>query len=346
MSFLKILLWPFALLYDLVTRSRNYLFDIGYKKSIRFTVPTIVVGNLSVGGTGKTPMVEYMIKLLRQTERLAVLSRGYGRKTRGFIAADASASAVAIGDEPFQIYQKFEGEIPVFVGEDRVLAVPNILVAAPETSLLLLDDAFQHRYVDAHLNILLSDYQQPFYEDYLLPLGRLREARKGAQRANAIVITKCPQNLTSSEKVHITQKVAQYTSANVPVFFAYIAYDEPVFKSGAKIATSDYYLFAGIAKSKIFDDYSRKEFNVLGSKYFADHHRYMEAEVEALVEAAKTSGAKALLTTEKDAVKFEALTLKQALSDFPLYYLPIKTAFFESDFDQWIKDKTAALRDQ
>lgn len=189
--FLKIILAPFTLLYQSITSIRNKLYDSGKWHSATFNLPVINVGNLNVGGSGKTPHIEYIIALLRSQYKIATLSRGYGRKTKGFLIASESSSVTEIGDEPAQIKDKFP-DIIVSVGEDRLLAIPQLLRKYPDTDVILLDDAFQHRSVRPGLNILLTTFDKPFYEDHVLPLGRLRESPQGYKRADIIIVTKCP----------------------------------------------------------------------------------------------------------------------------------------------------------
>ena len=192
MILLRILLFPFSWLYYLITQIRNRLYDRGLKPSVKFELPVICVGNLTVGGTGKTPMIEHLIRLLQNRFKVATLSRGYGRATKGIRIAGPSENASTIGDEPFQFYTKFGKRITVAVGEERALAIPTILQECSDTQIILLDDGFQHRKVSPGFSILLTDYHRPFYNDFLLPSGRLRESRWGAERADVIVVTKCP----------------------------------------------------------------------------------------------------------------------------------------------------------
>lgn len=192
---IKILLAPFALLYGLTVLVRNGLYQIGFFKSIRFSFPVISIGNLSVGGTGKTPHIEYFIQHLQEYVRIGVLSRGYGRNTRGYRLVQTNDHAELSGDEPVQIKRKFP-DTAVAVSENRALGIPQLLKTNPEVQLILLDDAYQHRAIRPALSILLTDYNRPYYQDFLLPVGRLREWRGGARRADAIVVTKCPLTLT------------------------------------------------------------------------------------------------------------------------------------------------------
>src|SRR5690606_8845834 len=226
MSFLlRMLLFPFAVIYDIITRVRNRMYDRGLKPTTSFDIPIISVGNLAVGGTGKTPMIEYLIRLIKPHHPLATLSRGYGRRTTGLRIAGQTENADLIGDEPYQIHRKFP-DITVAVGEDRVYAVPVLLDQSPETRVILLDDAFQHRRIKPAFQILLTEYAKPFYRDYPLPSCRLRESREGASSADGVVMTKCPPSLTANEEATARASVGRYTES--PVFFSAIRYGQPV----------------------------------------------------------------------------------------------------------------------
>src|SRR5687768_4340702 len=262
MILLRILLFPFALAYDLVTSLRNYLYDRGIKPSARFEVPVICIGNLSVGGTGKTPMVEHLIRLLYQQHRVATLSRGYGRKTKGFRLAADGDSPSTLGDEPFQFYSKFKDHITVAVGEERALAIPTILQTDSDVEVVLLDDAFQHRKVTPSLSILLSDYNRPFYDDYILPAGRLRESKQNAARADVIVVTKCPPQLSDDAMIEIEHAIRRH--AEKPVFFASIRYGGPIpFSHSASAQIKNVILISGIANAKPLEDYVKQNFTML-----------------------------------------------------------------------------------
>ncbi|MTI22802.1 tetraacyldisaccharide 4'-kinase, partial [Fulvivirga sp. RKSG066] len=313
MKFLGIVLYPFTLIYDLVTRFRNYLYDIDYKKQFEFDTCVIAVGNLSVGGTGKTPMIEYIIRLLKDKYTITTLSRGYGRKTKGFKMAKVSDSHLTIGDEPKQFYEKF-GEISVAVGEERAVAIPFILAENPETNLILLDDAYQHRSVKPQLNILLTDFNRPFFNDYVLPSGRLREARKGANRADIIVVTKCDESLTDDKKNEYRTAISKYSEA--PVFFTTVKYLDPLPVNESTSLSNNVFLFTGIARHESVSSRIGKAYNLVGEMRFPDHHNYTEADIDKLVnEFDKVSlSDKCLLTTEKDMVKFLSSPLKEKIS--------------------------------
>jgi len=206
MNLIRYFIFPVAPIYHFVTWVRNKLYDLGLKKSTSYNFPVICVGNLSVGGTGKSPMIEYLIHLLKDEYKIATLSRGYKRKTTGFLIADQYADADTVGDEPFQFYSKFKNKITVAVDEDRNHGIQELRSSDDSPEVILLDDAFQHRKVKAGLNILLTTYKQPYFKDFALPTGNLREPRTGAHRADIIVITKCPNILTKDEKNHFLIK--------------------------------------------------------------------------------------------------------------------------------------------
>ena len=325
----RVILWPFSALYNLIMSFRNYLYDIGYKKSFRFQTTVISVGNLSMGGNGKTPMVEYLIRLLKPKYQIAVLSRGYGRSSSGFKLAQSTDSAVDIGDEPLQMYRKFSPEIEVAVGESRALAIPKILLEKPQVEVIILDDAFQHREVDPQFSILVTDYHSPFFEDYVVPSGMLRESRKGVSRANAVVVTKCPQDITFDQRKHYQSQIEAYHK--LPVFFTAIKYQQPVsLATGATLTECpSVFLVTGIAKPEPMVDFVSKQFTLVEHLRFKDHHHFHRKQVlEIRQQFERFSGNPAiLLTTEKDMVRLAPH--KAELKDLPVYYLPIECVFVE-----------------
>ena len=326
----RLLLRPFSALYSRITSFRNHLYNIQSKKTIDFTPFIISVGNLSVGGTGKTPMVAYLTEWLHQDYPLAILSRGYGRQTRGVRIAREEDTARTLGDEPYLFYQKFKPtkSVTVAVGEERVAAVPEILFQAPDTPLILLDDAYQHRAIGRDFNILLTSYQRPFYEDYVLPAGRLRESRRGARRADAVIVTKCPDGLSEAEMNRVTGKVLGHASPDAPVYFTGIRYGTPQPVGEAQEMTSQVVLFSGLADASLFDAYARKHFAVVEHITFADHHRYNNKDRHQLAAAREQAGPSAsLLTTEKDMVKLA----DPAWQRLPIFYLPIQPYFLRQE---------------
>ena len=333
MTFLKYLLLPFAWLFNLVTRLRNYLYDIGHKKSFQFNSVVISVGNLNVGGSGKTPMVEYLVNLLRPQFKVATLSRGYGRKTKGFRIANPEDSARTIGDEPYQLFRKFGDNIIVAVGEERALAIPTILNEHPEVQVILMDDAFQHRAVVPQFSILLTDYQKPFYKDFLLPFGRLREARIGAARAHTIVVTKCT-DLTESNEERVRTSLKKLVGS-IPVFFSETQYKAPTPIGHTNKITDRVILVSGIAKNEPLENEVSKYFEVPKHFKFPDHHVYTGANIEVIHQTAEAHGIDSILTTEKDMVKLIAKPVFDSIKRKNWFYLPIQAAFIKngSDFD-------------
>lgn len=336
MFVLRFLLFPFAALYDAVTTLRNKLFDMGYKPAVRFAVPVISVGNLAVGGTGKTPMVEYLIRLLQPEYKIATLSRGYGRKTKGFRIAGESDTAATLGDEPFQIFKKFASGINVVVDEDRAYAIPMLLQELDNINTIIMDDAYQHRRVIPGFSILVTEHSNPFFNDYLLPAGRLREAKAGAKRADAIVVTKCPPHLDEEEAMAYEKSIRLHSDK--PVFFSNIRYGEPACfgKLGSKFS-SQIILLTAIANSHILEEYIKKNFVLEKHIAFRDHYAFTEddlREAERLV-AKYPKDEVCILTTEKDKVKLERSELQPYLSRLPIFYLPIETEFVRNgkDFD-------------
>jgi tetraacyldisaccharide 4'-kinase len=349
MFLLRVFLFPLAVMYDLITRLRNRLYDLRLKPSTRFDIPVIGVGNLAVGGSGKTPMIEYLIRLLRPQYRLATLSRGYGRRTTGVRVAGKSDNADTIGDEPYQLHLKFP-EVAVAVGEDRVLAVPALLDESPETAVILLDDAFQHRRIKAGLEILVTEYSRPFYRDYVLPSGRLRESRAGAARAHLVVVTKCPPDLSAAEEAKIRASIARYTGR--PVFFAGIRYGQPLPFGGHAFPLRDKVLLVtGIANPEPLRSHISANFVITRHLAFGDHYRYSVNDMERI--RSLVTEDMSVLTTEKDRVKLEKLVDGSKGSGYrlPLFYLPIEMTFLKNgeDFDAMIIrtiEKEAARNEQ
>ncbi len=300
----------------------------------------ICVGNLAVGGTGKTPMIEYMVSHLADTRRLATISRGYGRRTRGFRLATPTDTAATLGDEPLQLYRKFgradNPPVLVCVGERRAEALQQLRRDQPQIDTVLLDDAFQHRAVQPHLNLLLTDYNRPFYTDHPFPEGRLRESRWGARRADAVIVTKCPDTLSATEQALITGRVCRYTRPDgvVFVFFTGLRYGKPVpFGEQLTDMTTDVVLVSGLANADSLEQYVRQQFRLLRHDRFADHYAYTRADYERL--RANCPPGAALLTTEKDWVKLDALLTEAERATEPLYYLPVAVRFLAGEESFW-----------
>ena len=327
MILLRKILFPLAFLYWLITFIRNWLYDKGIFKSSSFDIPIIAVGNLSVGGTGKTPQIEYLIRLLSDY-KVAVLSRGYKRTTEGFILADENATASSIGDEPFQFYSKFPN-IQVAVDANRKNGIVNLLQLPKKPDVILLDDAFQHRKVKAGFYILLTAYDDLFCDDYILPFGNLREPSSGKKRADMIIVTKCPNDLSELAQ----QKIREKLKVKQQVFFTTIQYDDYVFRNECQLLVSEIQseskvLVAGIAKPKLFFDFLKNEEDE--TLVFPDHHHFSKQDCEQIL--AKANGRK-IITTEKDFVRLNGLLPKEQL-----FYLPIKSTFLNTNIDKTIED--------
>jgi tetraacyldisaccharide 4'-kinase len=338
-------LYPFSLMYDGITRYRNSMFDSGRKKSTNFLIPTVVVGNLNLGGSGKTPMVEFLIDSLQDQYQLATLSRGYGRKTKGFLLAGPNLGPSDLGDEPYQIYSKYGDKVTVSVGEERIIAIPQIIFHRPETELILLDDAFQHRYVKGDFYILLTTFQNPFFKDKVLPLGTLRENAAGAKRADVIIVTKCPFTLSEKEKDDYKTRIKEFTE--VPVLFSGIQYGEPVslFRN-TEISTKKVVLVSGIANDSLFKDAAQKSFEVVETITFADHHRYTLSDIKQILDTVKKHEKAMVLTTEKDAVKLKDGAFHGYLAEIPIFALPIKVGLADQDAQYLIESITNIVKDK
>ncbi|HSI74359.1 MAG TPA: tetraacyldisaccharide 4'-kinase [Lunatimonas sp.] len=334
MHFYDPLLYPFAFLYQAATGFRNKLFDIGTKKSTAFTVPVVVVGNLSMGGTGKTPMVEFLIRTFQKQANLGVISRGYRRKSNGFVLADKSTKVEELGDESFQIYQKYGDRVSVAVGEARALAIPMLLAERPSTDLILLDDAFQHRYVAGDCSILLTTYQKPFFRDRILPLGTLRERASGAQRADVIVVTKRPTGMSELEKDEYRSQIRKYCRKDIPILFSGIKYGAPVpVVPNGKQMKESVVVVTGIASNEAMLGWVNQRYKVLEVLSFPDHHRYSVLDVEKIVAVCRKfdSDQPGIITTEKDAVKLKADFFLPYWSEIPIFALPIAVDLSRED---------------
>ncbi len=327
MIILRYLLFPFAIVYGLITSIRNFLFDNGIFKSYSFDIPIIAVGNLSVGGTGKTPQIEYLIRLLSPTYKIATLSRGYKRKSEGYILADANSDAELLGDEPYQMHLKFPN-INVAVDPNRKNGIEKLLTLKAKPDVILLDDAFQHRKVKAGFYILLTAYDDLFCDDFMLPTGSLRESKNGAKRADVIIVTKCPKEISEAKQNTIRKKI----EAAVSVYFSTIDYDDKVYndsesKNVSDIKKVDKLLLAGIAKPNPFFAYLQGQNDV--QLQYSDHHHYSENDIKNIKEKATN---KLIITTEKDYVRLKHWQLNS------LFYLPIKSSFLSEgdNFDKTI----------
>ena len=349
MNLLRLLLFPVALLYGVLIFFRNLLFDLGILPVKEFETGVIVIGNLSVGGTGKSPMTEYLIRLLKDKFLIATLSRGYRRHTTGFLLADKNSTSHMIGDEPLQFKKKFP-ELIVAVDENRKDGIKKLLSQFPELKIILLDDAFQHRSVKPGLSILLTDYTKMFYDDFLLPVGSLREWPTGKKRADIIIATKCPANLSPVEKRIVQKKVAP--DPHQQVLFSHIQYGTPVpvFTSvlssplsGERGTWGEVVLLTGISNPKPLEDYLKDKAEKIIPMHYPDHHEYTIVEANKVIETFNSiaSPNKIIITTEKDAMRLDKPGLVEILHTLPIYYIPIEVTFDEkekTDFDKLIND--------
>ena len=324
----RYLLFPFAFIYWAIVWLRNFLFDKNILKSSSFNFPIICVGNLAVGGTGKTPMVELLVAMLKNNYNTATLSRGYKRKTKGFAIADENTTAIDIGDEPMQFHQKFPG-VTVAVGEERLVAIPHILHDRPSTQVIILDDAFQHRPVKAGLNILLTDYKNLYTRDLMIPMGDLRDVKSSRRRAEIIIITKCKADLSLEEKNLLTAEINPLP--NQKLFFSELVYAAPYHlfsKQVVNIGTStDILLVCGIANPKPMMEFLASNVRSFDMNRYPDHHIFTIddlKEIKRNFEKMESSN-KLILTTEKDAVRLQKYIAE--LSDYPIYVLPIRHNF-------------------
>ena len=336
----KILLYPLSIAYGLIMRVRNHLYNIGYKKEISFEVMTIGVGNLAMGGSGKTPMTEYLIRLLKDKFKMAVLSRGYGRQSSGIKMVNKEDTVRTIGDEPMQVFRKFGNDVVVAVGENRLLAIPKILEGNPAVNLIVLDDIYQHRKVKPALNLLLTNYSSPFYRDLIFPAGWLREPRQSANRADAIIVSKCPTTMDGFEMETVKASIRKYSQA--PVFFSSLKYDKPVpFGASADISDS-VVLVSAIANNHLFRSHCASVFNIIKHFAFGDHHFFSDQEIHTVAVFAKANGA-SIITTEKDMVKL--IEQKQFIESWPWFFLPISIFFLnnEADLHGMILEKARTL---
>jgi tetraacyldisaccharide 4'-kinase len=327
---------PFSLLYGIILYIRNWLFDKNYLKSATFNFPLICVGNLAVGGTGKTPMVEYLIRLLGDDYKLATLSRGYKRKTRGFGIANENTTALEIGDEPMQFHMKYP-KTTVSVGEERLAAIPQLLQERPATQVIILDDAFQHRTVNAGLNILLTERKNLYSRDLWMPAGDLRDTRKSASRAQIIVVTKCRPELSIQKRELIINELRPNPSQSV--FFTEIVYGQPYHLFSKENYTisplMDLLLVCGIASPKPLKEYLTSMVSTYDMLRYPDHHIFSIDDLEEIKKQFEKlrSSQKIILTTEKDSVRL--MKFENELKSYPIYVLPIEHRFLFNDADRF-----------
>lgn len=334
-SLLGLFLMPLALLYGLITWFRNKLFDWGIFIEKKHIVPLISIGNLSMGGTGKTPFTEHLIRLLQDEYKLATLSRGYGRETKGFVLAGENASARTIGDESMQYHKKFSNAV-VAVSENRNQGVEKLLKKVPDLELILLDDAFQHRFIKAGLNILLTDFYHLYSDDYVFPSGSLREFRSGAVRADIVIVTKTPVVLSPITRRRIARDLK--LKKDQLLLFSKISYDKltPYFEDYKKRLKKQYshiVLFTGIANNYPLQDHLKQFCSELTVLSYSDHHIYNQKDIDKIIKSYNDifTKNKILVTTEKDVMRLRDCKKVFLFAELPFYYVPIRTVFHNRD---------------
>lgn len=342
----RLLLFPFSIIYGFILYLRNKLYDVNILKSKSFETPIITIGNLSTGGTGKSPHIEFLIKNLKDEFKLATLSRGYKRKTKGFVLADANSTAEDIGDEPKQFKNKFEN-IPIAVDANRKNGINQLLNQFPDLDLILLDDAFQHRKVKANISILLTEYSNPFYKDYILPMGHLREARAGYKRADIIIITKCPDVLSPFDLNRIKAEIQ--LQDHQEIYFSYIEYGQLVAVTDGAKQIADYNLsdysitlLSGIANPAALKFYIKRYAKEVNEVQFPDHHFFTDNDLKKIESKFNSfiSKQKIIITTEKDAVRLD----KEKFKHLPIFYIPIEIKFHLEDQKNIVKQISNYVR--
>ena len=345
----KIVAWtlaPLSIMYGVVVVIRNWLFNMGILKECAHNVVTISVGNISCGGTGKTPHVAYLLQLLADKYPTALVSRGYMRQSKGYVCNDGSNSAALLGDEPSMIARKFP-EVTVAVCKNRNEAVSRLLQQEEPPQLVVLDDAYQHRFIKPSINILLTDYRHPYYSDLLLPFGTLREPRAARRRAQVIIVTKCPEKMSALVRRDLLLSLKTYPYQKV--FFSSVQYSDLVaLGTGRTLPAeqlSQVLLLTGIAYPKPIERYLKRYCKVV-SKAFPDHHDFTDrdiAEIRSLYEAQHNDKC-VIVTTEKDAARMGNVS---PFGDLPIYVLPIKVVIQSNDdesFDEYIDKRVQEIR--
>lgn len=340
MKFFRIILFPLSLLYGCIVFLRNKLYDLGIFKSTEFEIPTISVGNLTMGGTGKTPHIEHLVRILKPEFYIATLSRGYGRKTKGYVLSDTQSTAKDIGDEPLQFKKKFSG-LRVAVDGNRVRGIKKLLKEFPSLQTILLDDAFQHRAVKPGLSIVLTDFGKLYMNDHIFPTGSLREFKSGIRRADIIIVTKCPEILLPIERKRLLNEIKPLPHQHV--YFSYIKYGDfiPVTGDAINIFAKEFYfernfsiiLLTGIANTTPLEYYLKdKVKNIIPVKY-QDHHHFTKEDLKNIQKIFNNiaSANKIILTTEKDAMRLKSPEYGEIIKDLPLFYIPIEIDFHNKD---------------
>lgn len=339
---MKVLLYPLSLIYSFILFIRHKLFDFNIIRSKSFDIPVICVGNLSLGGTGKTPHTEYLIRLLSESMKVAVLSRGYGRKTRGFVLAKEGVTHEDIGDEPMQYFTKFPG-VTVAVDEKRADGIKRLLEMDDKPDVILLDDAYQHRYVRPGFNILLTDYHNLYSKDMLVPAGNLRDIKHEARRADIIIVTKCPTVVDPYTKRDIIDSLKPKSSQKV--LFSHINFDDfkPVNDMAHNTDLSEnrsILLFCGIANPYPLEEYVNRKTNSLSVMHFKDHHDFTDKDIDDITNNYEhiIGKKKIVVTTEKDFMRLSNNSYLCKFENVPLFTIPIKVRFHDDNEKVFIKE--------
>ena len=321
MQYLKLLLLPFSILYGIITGLRNFMYSIGILNTFNIPKKSICVGNLEVGGTGKTPHVAYISKFLIQNHSTTILSRGYGRKTKGYVEASIKSTSTEIGDEPKLYKQFFKEKINVVVCEERKTGVQNIQNDHPDNEVIILDDAFQHRAVKAGINILITDYNKPYYKNQMLPFGRLREWKTGRKRADIIIVSKSPKSLDESIKNKVREKL-KFNKEKI--FFSSIEYGEIKSFSDHNFKAKNILLVTGISNPKPLEEHLKKNHRV-ESLTFSDHYNFTQEDIKRIHQKFDTFALdnKAIVTTEKDYMRLGELGEETNIKNYPWFYQSI-----------------------
>lgn len=337
---MRLLLKPISWVYRMITSLRNFLYNNNLLSSRDFDAPVISVGNITVGGTGKTPHTEYIVGFLKEKYSVTILSRGYKRKTKGFVKATMESTVAEIGDEPKQMKQKFNNEVDVCVCESRVEGLEKIIGDEAANKVIVLDDAYQHRQVNPLINILLIDYNRPIYNDSILPYGRLRESAHNSNRANILVVTKCPDDLKPIDRNVFAKNVNKLPFQSI--YFTKFVYNKlkPVFREGMQNVLADgnteVLLITGIANPKtliqhIKENISRK----ITHLQFPDHHNFKKKDIKKITSTFNNiNGRKIIITTEKDSMRIKEIDWNDEIKA-SIYFLPIEVNFVYDDSQEF-----------
>jgi len=341
-AFLRFILFPFSILYGIILLIRNKLFDWEILKSKSFDLPIVSVGNLNVGGIGKTPHIEYLANLLKQNYKIAILSRGYKRKTKGFVLADNESNYNSIGDEPFLYKTKYK-DVYVAVDEKRVRGVNKLKQETEQLDVVLLDDAFQHRWIKPGISILLTDFYQLYSNDYVLPTGNLREFRSGAIRADIIVVTKSPKVLSPITRRRATELIKP--KKHQTLYFSYVRHGKLSQIPGVDYVPektcrfSTILMVSGIANPYPFERYLAERCTTLEKIVFPDHHDYKDKDIDQIIQKFKTifTKNKVIITTEKDIIRLIHPGILEQIKNLPICYIPIEVRFHRDDTEAFDK---------